>query len=495
MARVGIRTCIAITILFGAACSALVDTSANFEDLGDDGQSTQSQAGESSGVESSAGQGGAENAVNGGPGASGSSGMADRATGGDGNQSAGAPDESNSSGQAGDGAKGEGGTADSGSEQGGASAGPDSDVGLGGPCNSDDNCSSGLCVQDVCAECEPDDRECAGGVPRRCSASGQWEDSPSCSGETPVCYAGKCVACEPLSVSCRSNAPATCAEDGSGWELEDECSGDTPACIAMTAGCSSCVEDEKQCDGDAVVTCGADGSWGSAEACPAGATQCVGNGVCQACDPDEGGGISCAGNTPRVCADGQWVDQAPCDGETPYCQPATGECTCTPNASRTCGECADGTQTCSANGTWGGCNGGTSPRRYYRDQDGDGYGDENATQIACSAPLGYVEDNTDCCDGDANANPGQTQPFPGPRMNCGGYDYDCDDREERTLTDVSSGCEENVCPSPGGCGPGFCGITGPRGWADGAPACGDSGTWNYCDCTHGADADRPQECL
>ncbi|WP_233783402.1 MopE-related protein [Flavivirga eckloniae] len=42
---------------------------------------------------------------------------------------------------------------------------------------------------------------------------------------------------------------------------------------------------------------------------------------------------------------------------------------------------------------------------FYADADGDGFGDANNTQEACSAPAGYVTDNTDCDDTDAGINP------------------------------------------------------------------------------------------
>ena len=57
---------------------------------------------------------------------------------------------------------------------------------------------------------------------------------------------------------------------------------------------------------------------------------------------------------------------------------------------------------------------------YFRDFDGDGYGDENVTQLSCTgAPIGYVVDKTDCNDNNVNVNPGATEV-------CGdGIDNDC----------------------------------------------------------------------
>ena len=43
---------------------------------------------------------------------------------------------------------------------------------------------------------------------------------------------------------------------------------------------------------------------------------------------------------------------------------------------------------------------------YYRDNDGDGYGDKSITKLWCSTPVGYVSDSTDCNDANALINPG-----------------------------------------------------------------------------------------
>ena len=56
---------------------------------------------------------------------------------------------------------------------------------------------------------------------------------------------------------------------------------------------------------------------------------------------------------------------------------------------------------------------------YYRDADGDGYGNPNITIQACSVPAGYVNNDSDCNDANANIHPGAIE-------TCNGIDDDCD---------------------------------------------------------------------
>lgn len=56
---------------------------------------------------------------------------------------------------------------------------------------------------------------------------------------------------------------------------------------------------------------------------------------------------------------------------------------------------------------------------YYRDKDGDGYGDAAATECAFAQPTGYVTNGADCNDENVSVHPGAEEI-------CNGIDDDCD---------------------------------------------------------------------
>ncbi len=56
---------------------------------------------------------------------------------------------------------------------------------------------------------------------------------------------------------------------------------------------------------------------------------------------------------------------------------------------------------------------------WYADSDGDGFGDPDSSDVDCVQPTGFVEDATDCDDGEAAIHPDATEL-------CDGVDNDCD---------------------------------------------------------------------
>ncbi|MFM7200107.1 MAG: putative metal-binding motif-containing protein, partial [Myxococcota bacterium] len=89
-----------------------------------------------------------------------------------------------------------------------------------------------------------------------------------------------------------------------------------------------------------------------------------------------------------------------------------------PGASETC------------NGIDDDCNGivddGQSNTRFFRDADGDGFGDANHSQKACVAPPGYVSVQGDCNDTNPNIYPGAVEV-------CDNQDNDCDTQVDEGL--------------------------------------------------------------
>ena len=118
-----------------------------------------------------------------------------------------------------------------------------------------------------------------------------------------------------------------------------------------------------------------------------------------------------------LCPDGDRDDYAVCDG------------VCEPPVAGQCGDCNDGNASVHpgaaevCNGVDDDCDRSIDEdvtSTFYRDSDGDGFGDPGNTTRACSRPGGYVGNSEDCDDGNAAIHPGKTE-------HCNnGIDDDCD---------------------------------------------------------------------
>ena len=124
---------------------------------------------------------------------------------------------------------------------------------------------------------------------------------------------------------------------------------------------------------------------------------------------------------------------------------------------------------------------------YWRDLDGDGYGDETSSRCLCAPQAPHdAENDDDCFDYNANAFPGNTAWFDLHRGD-GSCDYNCDGVESALYEDLGS-CSDVS---------GTCTLV--EGWNLTVPSCANPGLW--LDSCAGEDGDceftgtpRTQEC-
>ncbi len=110
-------------------------------------------------------------------------------------------------------------------------------------------------------------------------------------------------------------------------------------------------------------------------------------------------------------------------------------------------------------------------RVFYRDADGDRFGDPKKTVKACQPPPGFVDNAKDCYDKNRRARPDQRDYFAVHRGD-GSYDYNCDGKQTRRFL-ARAFCRVK---ESGGCAL-------ASGWGRGKiPKCGEPAefSWKVC---------------
>jgi hypothetical protein len=321
--------------------------------------------------------------------------------------------------------------------------------GLGTPCTMDIQCSSGHCSDNVCCnvDCSGACKVCtssglctnrAGGTDVEGGCSGYTCDGngschTSCAGQPPgsnYCnlpshYCSDAGVCSPPKASgpnrCASTYECASSNCTDGYCCNSPCNGVCESCALVPGTCTP-----HDAGSDPETGCG--------------------NYVCN-------GASACTSSCSGVCST-SCKASAYCDG-TSHCVPDLA-----PNSACT--------STCQC----------PSCIADYQDTDNDGYGNPDAGAMFCGTPSGWSANNSDCCDTEPLAHPGQTNFYAMARTGCGGYDYDCDSTETEADLVVKA-CKTTIALGGTVCTCSYDGI-GPftPGWSLGvAPGCGASATY------------------
>jgi hypothetical protein len=371
--------------------------------------------------------------------------------------------------------------------------------------------TSTVCHQSL-GDCDPAE-SCTGSSPdcpvdlrkppgTNCRASnGDCDRAEVCDGTSPVCPNDQLL---DAGAVCRGAAgicdfQEVCTGLDAGCPLDvlrpagSVCRGDAGVCdVAET-----CTGTDTMCPGDSFQSSGvkcADPTCSAASSTAA--RYCAGNAnVCNTVSSVSCNGYQCTalGDTCRTAC----ASNADCVMSTHFC-----DTTVIPNPA--CSpKRADG-QPCT-NGSTGYQCASNSCISMFTDGDHDGYGvGVSSFRCGASAPTGYATNNTDCCDTDVNAKPGQTGWFTSARTGCGGYDYDCANGETLQYPaavgcSYTGSCTTAVCsweagdPAPGWKVPPACGVAGA--WYTN---CNTSVLGGGCSggttCTGGSSSSRTQGC-
>lgn len=252
------------------------------------------------------------------------------------------------------------------------------------------------------------------------------------------------------------------------------------------------------CNGSNKVVCAADGKSQTQIACPSGCNLSAKR--CNSCVPNTV--LGCNTNSLQKCS----ASGVPISQHCQYgCYSGTTKTPVTPKgaaggsgkgdsvtpagSTARCNECQPNTATCSGNNSIKcsatglkqspvacayGCDQTTGQclncqkKTWYRDADGDGYGQDSVMAESCLQPSGYVDKKGDCDDTDTNVKPGQTAWFT-QKSKGGIWDYNCDGIDNKRWV------QKDACThTQSACGP------SNEGWEAVVPSCGQTGDWSDC---------------
>ncbi len=307
--------------------------------------------------------------------------------------------------------------------------------------------------------------------------SGHVSDSTDCLDSDASAYPGADEYCDGVDNDCDGAADEADAIDASTWYLDTDRDGYGDATATTTAACSQPaghVSDGTDCDDtDALVNPGSD------ELC---------NGYDDDCDGDVDEDTAVDASTWYTDADGDGYGDS--SSTVSACSQPSGTVT----NSHDCDDTDAAVYPLAdeyCNGYDDDCDGdvdedtAVDTSTFYMDGDGDGYGRSTLWADACSAPSGFVADNTDCDDSDAGIHPGADE-------YCDRADHDCDGDTTAGAVDADTWYADTDGDGYGDSGSSTTACTQPSGYSALGGDCDETdteihpGATEYCD---GVDTD------
>lgn len=227
-------------------------------------------------------------------------------------------------------------------------------------------------------------------------------------------------------------------------ELDNDCDGEVDELIANKG--DACTVGQGECEAAGAYVCT---QFGSGTECDAVAgtparNETCGDGLDNDCNGQVDDGCPCDynGTSEGVCENGALQEDGSCDAPEAY---DSEEVTCDGLDNDCNGEVDEGL---------------TEPR--FPDADGDGFGDPDGEAPACPGAAGWVDNDTDCDDGDPWTYPDAVEICDGEDNNCNGYAFDAQGPESDAWCGQHFNVSEAQCVGIAGPGSDFvcCDSTG-----------------------------------